>query len=330
MNGAVDEAVAGLGATAAQLGLDGPRRAPEDGEQVEQIEQVGRAVEPLRLPLDLAYVWTTWDLRSFGVLDAIDVTLLDPRTALQEWENLVHPATSLYPSIMLPLTYTQGSSLSIELGTSNDPGGRIFDLNVIADESYLAAEGMAGLIQLLDTAVRRGHDPSHPEADNPYFTVLREATGGLGSIMAPCNRGEWPSHWLEAEGFTEEWLQLRGPTHSIGQFEAERQNGQPLHAVLQGTWRHRAGFGTTDIGTLTDATGSITLAFSMETPRAGFGPGGAVEFEVVSLGEPQAPESPSQPEQEKATVAERVSGRFQRALSFDSAVQVIAIRPVHN
>lgn len=118
-------------------------------------------------------------------------------------------------------------------------------------------------------------------------------------------------------------------THSIGQFEAERRDSQqPLHAVLQGTWRHRAGVGTTSIGTLTDATGSIMLAFSLENPGAGFGPGGAVELEVVSLGQPQAPESPPQPEQEKGSVTDRVSSHLKRALSYDQTVQVIAIRPV--
>ncbi|MCP4963602.1 MAG: hypothetical protein GY926_00010 [bacterium] len=319
----IDQAVSDLAGIAARLGLDGPRRTPEGSVAVERIEQVRREIAPLELPADVVYFWSNWDYRSFDVLDVRSIGLLSPMDALAErsgWVGLE------YPSILLPLTRVQYSCLSIELHTASAEGGRLFDLSSHF-ESYLVGSGVVDMLTLLATALWRGSDPTGPGEDNAYFGLLDNKARELGSVEAGIPIGEWPQHWLEAEGFDEEGIAPRGATHSIAQFEAERQDRWPLHAFLRGEWKFQAGVGGVEYGSLTDETGSVVLRVPVDVPNVGLGSEKQVEFEVESVG-PSEQTKPASVQLElfHSDIADLVVSRLERQTTHDPSLRVLAIR----
>jgi hypothetical protein len=326
MGDGVDRAVADLAAISTRMGRRAPRRVTNPSAAAEAVDRCRRELAPLRLPEDLVEFWLTWDATTFDVLSALHITLFSPD---QAWES------DDWIRILLPITQTQYSSLALELGSSRGPGGRLYDLSSHFPSHHLGW-GMVDLLDLLVEALHRGHDPDGPMEDNAYFALLDATARDRGSVeIGP--QGSWPLAWLEAEGYTLEWLTPRGATHSISDFESQRADGSPFRAVLRGRWRVTSSFG----GRLRDDSGSLTLTVPSGVQQLVAERDGQVEVEIESLGPPAAPVSPLDTDEgppatagderagsEVERLAEQVLARRLRSTAGDPDLRVLAIRPV--
>ena len=324
MVGIVDAAVARFSEAGERLGY-GPGKRVVDTERVlGQVERAAVAVEPLRLPAELLYFWTTWDVGSFEVLELLDVHLNSPGHAVLTRNHFI---AMEFPQIFMPLGGRQYVEFALELDSPSVDGGRLFDLSSHA-ESYQVGRGIADMFDLLTEALPEDRDNADDD-EGGLFPVLGRAADRIGRVEVHYDRGLWPLHWLEAEGFDGEWLEPKGATHSIAEFEAERENGSVVRAVLQGTWCTRAGIGGNDMITLTDHSGSIELRVPTDIPHAGLGPDRQCEIEVESTGRPERPASLPPVTKPGVTSAEEWARRITfDAVKHDPSITVLAVRPV--
>ena len=277
----LEEAVGRLSAVSRTLGVRGPRAVGRGARRmVSRVDDLAEWLSPLTLPSDLVRFWTTWGSQSFEVLESLNVSLCPPEQARELRDHIV---ALEFPRVLLPIGGTQGAEFALELDTPTQPGSRLFRID-FHGENPLVGVGVADMLNLFSDALIRGHDPAGPMEDNAFFDALDRAAVDFGNVqVVPYDRGSWPLHWLIAEGFDEAWLRPRGRTHTIADFDLDREQASPVTGVLQGTWRTRAAGGSLggDYGRLTDESGSVELLIPHGVPHAGLGPERGCEIEVV-------------------------------------------------
>lgn len=121
----------------------------------------------------------------------------------------------------------------------------------------------------------------------------------------------WPAEWLEPFGIDENYLTLRGVTHTIAQLIAESTHG-PVAGTIRGTVTSGAGFGGGWYPVVTDSTGSLVVEFHGRSVPIRIPVDSEAEFDVV-LGSPDPPDPPDPTVIEDPVVA-RIAQRMWPAL----------------
>ena len=273
------------------LGGGAPRRLHERSRPTQEIAELQRAVAPLTVPSELVAWWNSWDPTSVAVLDRSQFAFLSPAAALDEWR---HISALEFPRILLPICQEENRLLVVELVSSSHPGSRLFELGFHGENITCIGVGPSGLIDLIADVLERTRAATEPNRYpgeinwDIYGQLLKQASQEFGSLsFDEQDRTGWPAHWLEAEGFDEAWLRPKGRSHTVFEFDVERERTWPLTAVLQGIWRTAAGGGPLGgiVGRLSDHSGFVQVFIPSDCPHAGIGPVGQCEIEVVGVQE---------------------------------------------
>lgn len=287
----LEESINRFGTIAESFGQTGLRPNVPGSEPRDEIEALRRALAPARLPEELESWWAGWDPTSAAFVEASAFRLFTPAVALESWEFC---ASLDFPRALLPICDEEKRMLAIEVSTSSHPGSRLFEIDFHGEYLTMLGVGVSGLIDLISESLERSHASSVP---NPYpgpinceiySDVIREAEQSFGSVRVDSHqKSVWPQHWLDEEGFTEEWLRPRGRTHRVADFDVARESTWPLSGVLQGVWRTRISGGGLNgsVGRLTDGSGWVQVFVPFDIPHAGVGPDGQCEMEVVGVPE---------------------------------------------
>jgi len=287
----LQEALDELTAIGSELGYRAPRRRADTEELNSEIVLAREYLSPLVIPQEVIDFWA-WDPSSFEVLDAAEIRVLSPLTALKEVEFMDELG---FPGVLLPVAREEKRLLAVELGTDTHPGMRLFEIGFHGENLSLLGIGVSDLIELFSEAIDLSSEKGNPGEWGTGiidWDIYNRVTGDRYELngemtVDPFEKTQWHEHWLTAAGFTPEWLQPLGMSHSIADFEMSRQAGtedEPAAAVLHGRWQLRAGGGELDgvFGTLTDDSGTIVIFVPSDCPHAGFGPDRMCEIEVTT------------------------------------------------
>lgn len=260
------------------------RRKTKASKAVSDIEKL---IAPLELPLELRSFWNQWNPAS------IEWPCLDGFLALESIPERRLRELPISPTILLPIADWTNSQIWIELASEGHPGGRIFRGGNDDTHVDLWSFGLSGLLEMLALGFEQdmiderlgGLHCSHLEA--LATRQVREHVSSLSPRrIEAIDRGQFPDHWLEAEGLTKDLFELRGATHTVASYKEARQSEPEIRATLRGHFQNTICGGniTGCVGSLTDDTGTVYIFVPLSQELTGaLGRDGEVEVDVISL-----------------------------------------------
>ena len=175
----VDAQLDELAALLTRAGVS-PFAVPRD---VAVLEEIERAVAPLRLPAPTRRLWERVDAWSYGVVTYPALTT--PEFALEAWQR--DQDAELVPARLFPICYTSWAFVFIELHAPEvDDGGTLFEWMYGGADFEVAYDDLEDWLSVQIAAIKAGEAeprrrptpppyPSRPAADQRRTRPTREA-----------------------------------------------------------------------------------------------------------------------------------------------------------
>ncbi len=346
MKSILDDSIDQYRVVASRLGRAEPRARRETSDEWKTgLANLRERIAPLTLPDELVEFWERWEPGSFELLGESLITFYEPTQALEGYEETVGLQ---YPRILLPVLSEASHShvFAIELCSPNHPGSRTFAIDFHLGTTRMIGVGIADPLDLFRCAIEsteamqeQSPYPGPIDVDR-YSHLLQLAFGEIGHLQVEdLVLATWPQHWRDVEGYTVDWLQPRGATHTVAEFDTLRESDGEFSGVLHGQYRTSVAGGLLfgAVGQLRDSTGSIQVFIPDGCRSGGSGPDGWCEMEVEAVRKGGTPSSAlprsSDDLADATSVDEQARVAFvQRMLDatkeLDISVRVKAIRPI--
>lgn len=273
----------------------GPPRDPEATSAA--LAGIAAAIDPLRLPVEVLWLWQTWDVGRFSPVPFPHLT--GPEFALELWQQNAVDAGD--PKILFPVAYESHGFLLAELDGPADLPAPIWEYDYGGSEFVLRYPSLASMFRACaEAAEASGVRP--PADDNDRWATYNDVLSGsafsaiVDRHLSESNQSardrhvaygdvlRWPQHWQVAQGVNEESSKRLGATHTVQSFIAEASK-HPLVGRVVGRF-HAQGGGAlgpdgaaASFGLFTDDTGSIHVLLPGSVLDVG-GRNGVVEVEL--------------------------------------------------
>ena len=282
----LDEAIERLNAASRPHGVN-LRPWSRRSKHRRDILEIQEVIAPLRLPMELRAFWNSWNPSS------AEWPFLDGFLPIDRVIETRERGLPLNPAILLPIANWFSGKVWIELGSATHPGGRIFRGGETETHVDLWAFGLSELFDLLAIAFERGMiDEKLGGLHRSHFEALatRQVREHVSSSsprrIESIDRSRFPAHWLSADGLPTDHFAIKGATHTVASFKAERERTPEMHATLQGHYENSICGGPIRgcVGTFSDGTDQIQVFVPLLAGLAGsIGKDGDVELDVLSF-----------------------------------------------
>ena len=195
------------------------------------LEELGAAVHPYELPVELAGFWRHVDPAKLPV--RLFPELIGPSLALTLYQQnaAVFPAGG--PPLLLPVAYESHVFRSVDLET-----GEVWQWAWDEDAYQLVYRSIAALVEAA----------THGEPDRP--AVLQRIDRQVDA---------WPAAWLAASGIDLRDREPRGATHSIARLVRTSPGTVPGPVRIAGTVVRLAGAGADLYAAIDDGSGTLEV-----------------------------------------------------------------------
>lgn len=185
------------------------RRVTDPSAVAAPLAAIDAALAPLRLPVEVRWLWEHWDAPSFDVVPPAG--LCDPEFALDSWQ--VNTKELGFPAPLFPIGYESHRYLAVDL---TDPKGRpatVWSYEFGRDAFGRVAPSLEALLRSCVERVNVAHlDGQLPEAEDlelewyyqrlfhgPAFDAIVDrhfASAGLDRLaLSGSDRTTWPMAW---------------------------------------------------------------------------------------------------------------------------------------
>jgi hypothetical protein len=261
--------------------------APKD---TRTLDELVRAIQPLRLPDDVLRWWRTVDVDSLPISAWLQPCT--PEFALETWRSYQDEFVGVVPRCLVPVA---AGTLSVEADQPGSPGGEIIrwsrvdggwfrymvptwsDLlecyvDVIDAGAYEVRDGIALLEDdIVDGAARARS--SHVEVTDRY--PARE--------MLLADASQWPGHWQRSNRIDPADRAARGGTLTIADVHTS-EGGTSITGTIVGRVVWLAGNSDGRLVTVDDGTGSLDVWCPAQVCLWGPVLRRSFEFDVVAAG----------------------------------------------
>lgn len=280
----LDDALERLGRALDRVGV--PRwRPPADLAGLQALEA---AIVPMRLPADLRELWRRIDATTLSVRPPLE--LVDPASALQSWRIARDEAPEAQPTTLLLIGSESLWCLSAELAVDGQPGGALFEWDIVHGDFHRRFDGVAGWLVHIAAQLENGrfelreerrgtraHVTWHDEPDSLWPPLPPHPSHGatIGrDVLA------WPESWQRAAGVRPEDLVPRGATHSIADLLASPDDVD-FRGTIAGEVVSLASAGRSTQVRVDDGTATIDVHCPAESTLLGPWLRHRYEFDVV-------------------------------------------------
>ncbi len=267
----IDDAIDRLAGVLADVGM--PEMRPP-GPAIEQtLQDIERAIAPLRLPDDLVTFWRRVDPQSLAAMPYPE--LCTASFALDTWRNHLDVLSGMVPRLLFPMAYQSWSHLLIELASGDEPGGAIFAADYGGLDTFtLRFPSLTAYLDLLATMLDLGEVERHSTEARVWYTfdphheweetatvrlAMAMPVGRYTSTTVPGDVRAWPEHWLAADGITEQSRAPRGATTTVAALLDLAARGHEAKGTVQGLITRLSGSGSGVWATIDDGTGGLDL-----------------------------------------------------------------------
>jgi hypothetical protein len=291
----VDSALDRLVAALAAAGMP-PPRAPESMVPLDELE---RAIAPLRLPDDLRRFWQRVDPLTMGFRTWPEIGR--PEDALVAWRMEHDEFPGQNPGALVQIAYTSQSCMCVELDVGDIGGGALFASYIPDGEYERRFNGLGAWLADIAGHVEGGRFVRCEYPGQLYLAVPDQETEELEEAQrtppAPhpvhgdvvhigSDILDWPEHWQRATGLDAADLELRGATHTIAEL-LSLPSAQRTRATIVGRVVHLLGSGATIRVRVDDGSAAIEVVCPAATTMLGPSIDDWFEFDVVV--EPDGP-----------------------------------------
>jgi len=285
----VDSALDRLVAALAAAGM--PAASPP--ESTAALEELERAIAPMRLPADVRWFWQRVDPLTMGFRTWPEIHR--PDRALVAWRMEHDEFPGQNPGALVQIAYTSQSCMCVELDVGDIPGGALF-ASYIPDGEYERRFNDLGewLVEIachveLGRFVRCEYpgqlylavpDPDTEELEEAAPTPLAPHPVHGDVVHIGSDILDWPEHWQRATGLEATDLALRGATHTIAELLA-LPSAHRTRATILGRVIHLLGSGASIRVRVDDGSAAIEVACPAATTMLGPRIDDWFEFDVV-------------------------------------------------
>jgi hypothetical protein len=252
------------------------------------IDEIARAIEPLRLPRDLLRFWQRMSLS-----DPVVVTswpeFCTPYFALNSWRQGREEFPGQAPSLLFMVAYESWSCMSMELAGPHGPGGALFQWSLDGETFLLRHHRLGDWLEHLASLVNAGSYERF-ERSLTVSDPFDEELAGRGQVLPPHPvYGEtrefpkdpegWPTHWQRASRIEVDDLRPHGATHTIAEVLASDPASE-LAATIEAKVIALSGQRDTSVR-VSDGTGEMDVLCPAITTALGPSIRSSYEFDIV-------------------------------------------------
>jgi hypothetical protein len=290
---AIDDSIDALAAALERVGVDppGPPAEPPD------FNAIAAPVAPMSLPEDVRRWWERvdpWSVRAWAYPE-----LSGWQFALDTWIQHRHEFPGIAPRSLFLVGYTSWACMSVELDSTLNAGGALFEWRLEDGGFHLRYHDLAGWLDRITGLVSAGEFERRDGAESGPRLLLKDPHTSLPMSRLPgpgtpnAVHGDvttyerhpltWPLHWRELSGIPAEVVRPRGATHTVEEALA-RNPEHEFDATVRGRVTAASRSGSSWYVRVGDGTGS--LAVTCPAPTTVLGPvmGREFEFDIVMLG----------------------------------------------
>jgi hypothetical protein len=215
------------------VGLPRPD-APADPQALQALET---ELAPLRVPGEVRRFWERVDAHTLRLNSG--TPLHGPDFALTTWRWTRDEFRALQPMALLQIGYDSHQCMSAELEFGDDPGGALYEFNVVDGDFTRRFSSLADWLRYLSLLIESGNllryqTPNGPSVHVPALGRWEEEQARR-PVQAVIGRDilDWPERWQRLNGLEAADLRLRGATSTIAALLATRPD-EPAHATIAG------------------------------------------------------------------------------------------------
>jgi hypothetical protein len=263
---------------------------PRPANALELVDEISRAISPMRLPAELVEFWKEIGDRSVHSWPEF----CGPDFALESWRRGRDEFPGQAPANFLTIAYASWNCMSIELDNPYCQGGAIFQWSLDGEDFVLRHHRLGDWLDHLTTLIEDGKYRVGKWRDEPPIVSVDDDQAGAGpgreAAVAPHptygstaifekDPVGWPAHWQRLSGIEATDLAPHGATHTIaGILDAAAQ--EPAQGTIRAVVRGIAGQKDTN-ARVEDETGTVDILCPAATTALGPTLGEHFEFDVV-------------------------------------------------
>lgn len=259
--------------------------------------EIARAIDPLRLPDDVARFWRGVDPASIIVAPYPSPTSVS--FCLDTWRSHAEEFASMTPKLLFPFCYESHGFLFVELHDDRRMGGTVFQWGYAGSPFFRRFGSITGYLDQLAAFVERtpvqrnetddGRVWYHAEWD---IRDWEDATATRLAVAPPHPRygtqtrfdedvRNWPRHWLAAQGLTEEDRRPKGATTTIARLLSAAAQGDTAEGRVHARVVALAGTSGGSRAKIDDGTATVDVWCPVGVSAYGPTRGARLEFDLV-------------------------------------------------
>lgn len=269
-----------------------------------QLTAVASAIAPFKLPRDVEQFWRRVDPQSLAV--TAFPRLIGPEFALDTWVSHIEEIPGQLPRLLFPVAYDSHCFLFVELDDGAGSEGVVVSWGYAGSPFAVAFPNFRACLDLFVTMIEIEEFDRHSFEGRSWAYIDGQRWNDAAAVRLaqalPLSRfgtriefeediDEWPRHWLDSNGVTEEVRAPRGPTATIAELlDASVGTDTPVTGTVHGLVTFLTGNGSGCRVTISDGTGELDVWCPAAVTM--FGPTMSQTFEFDVVVRPEAPSPP--------------------------------------